>query len=50
MPARAAEGGWLGDAAVRTAHLGGLIDRDGLAVVPPGARDGDPVEILPLPR
>ncbi|MBF6383477.1 NTP transferase domain-containing protein [Nocardia farcinica] len=50
VPARAAEGGWLGDAAVRTAHLGGLIDRDGLAVVAPGARDGDPVEILPLPR
>ncbi|MGY1872905.1 NTP transferase domain-containing protein [Nocardia gipuzkoensis] len=49
VPARAAEeGGWVGDPAIRTAHLGGLIDRDGLVVVPPGAVDGATVEFLPL--
>ncbi|QIS15148.1 NTP transferase domain-containing protein [Nocardia arthritidis] len=49
VPARIApQGGWLGDPSIRTAHLGGLIDRDGLVVVPAGARDGDPVEFLPL--
>ncbi|RJO80054.1 molybdenum cofactor biosynthesis protein [Nocardia panacis] len=49
VPVRGApQGGWFGDPNIRTAHLGGLIDRDGLAVVPPDARDGDPVEFLPL--
>ncbi|MFI5539480.1 NTP transferase domain-containing protein [Nocardia sp. NPDC051900] len=49
VPARAAEeGGWIGDPVVRTAHLGGLIDRDGLVVVPPDAGDGAIVEFLPL--
>ncbi|MEU2043348.1 NTP transferase domain-containing protein [Nocardia niwae] len=49
VPARAAdEGGWVGDPAIRTAHLGGLVDRDGLVVVPPGAEDGAIVEFLPL--
>ncbi|MGW4330629.1 NTP transferase domain-containing protein [Nocardia sp. NPDC004573] len=51
VPARAAdEGGWIGDPAIRTAHLGGLVDRDGLVVVPPGAEDGAIVEFLPLRR
>ncbi|WP_216897778.1 NTP transferase domain-containing protein [Nocardia alni] len=50
VPARAAaEGGWLGDPNIRTAHLAGLLDRDGLAVVPAHAADGDLVEFLPLP-
>ncbi|MFR9751256.1 NTP transferase domain-containing protein [Nocardia sp. 004] len=49
VPARAtAEGGWIGDPAIRTAHLGGLIDRDGLVIVPPGAADDALVEFLPL--
>ncbi|MQY28325.1 NTP transferase domain-containing protein [Nocardia aurantia] len=43
------EGGWIADAGVRTNHLAGLLDRDGLVIVPPGAADGDPVEFLPLP-
>jgi molybdopterin biosynthesis enzyme/molybdopterin-guanine dinucleotide biosynthesis protein A len=49
VPARSADnGGWLGDADIRTAHLGGLIDRDGLVIVPAEAMDGDRVEFLPL--
>ncbi|MGW4636329.1 NTP transferase domain-containing protein [Nocardia sp. NPDC004415] len=49
-PARyAPEGGWLGEANVRTAHLAGLIDYDGLVLVGPDAADGDRVEFLPLP-
>ncbi|MEV4204221.1 NTP transferase domain-containing protein [Nocardia salmonicida] len=49
-PARyAPEGGWLGDPVVRTAHLAGLIDRDGLVIVPPNATDGATVEFIPLP-
>nr|WP_040791715.1 NTP transferase domain-containing protein [Nocardia paucivorans] len=55
VPARYAEdagptGGWIGDPAVRTAHLGGLLDRDGLVVVPSEATDGALVEFIPLPR
>ncbi|MBF6202527.1 MULTISPECIES: NTP transferase domain-containing protein [Nocardia] len=51
VPARAVdEGGWVGDPTVRTAHLGGLVDRDGLVVVPPDAVDGAIVEFLPLRR
>ncbi|WP_067860102.1 NTP transferase domain-containing protein [Nocardia shimofusensis] len=42
------EGGLIGDHSVRTAHLGGLIDRDVLVVVPADARDGDLVEFIPL--
>ncbi|WP_036504387.1 NTP transferase domain-containing protein [Nocardia aobensis] len=50
LPARAAEaGGWVADGHIRTAHLAGLLDRDGLVVVPAGAVDGEPVEYLPLP-
>ncbi|MBH0775684.1 NTP transferase domain-containing protein [Nocardia bovistercoris] len=50
VPARiAAEGGWTGDPHIRTAHLGGLVDRDGIVVVPSEARDGAIVEFLPLP-
>ncbi|GAB2726849.1 NTP transferase domain-containing protein [Nocardia thraciensis] len=50
VPARAVpEGGWLGDANVRTAHLAGLLNRDGLVIVPPDAVDGAHVEFLPLP-
>ncbi|WP_040797887.1 molybdopterin-binding protein, partial [Nocardia higoensis] len=44
------EGGLVGDHSIRTAHLGGLIDRDGLVVVPAEANDGDLVEFIPLPR
>ncbi|MFD6391972.1 NTP transferase domain-containing protein [Nocardia sp. NPDC060259] len=48
-PARhAPEGGYTGDTSVRTAHLAGLIDRDGLVIVPPEATDGTVVEFLPL--
>ncbi|MEV6214067.1 NTP transferase domain-containing protein [Nocardia sp. NPDC051833] len=43
------EGGWTADTSVRTAHLAGLIDRDGLVIVPPDATDGTIVEFLPLP-
>ncbi|ONM48106.1 NTP transferase domain-containing protein [Nocardia donostiensis] len=43
-------GGWTGDPAVRTAHLGGLLDRDGLVIVPAGAVDATKVEFLPVPR
>ncbi|MEV0297897.1 NTP transferase domain-containing protein [Nocardia sp. NPDC050710] len=50
VPARIApDGGWLGDPQIRTAHLGGLIDRDGLVIVPAEAVDGAIVEFLPLP-
>ncbi|MGM7645906.1 NTP transferase domain-containing protein [Nocardia sp. JW2] len=49
-PARYAPGGgWIGDPNIRTAHLAGLVDRDGLVVVAPSAEDGDLVEFLPLP-
>ncbi|MGW0048275.1 NTP transferase domain-containing protein [Nocardia cyriacigeorgica] len=43
------EGGWHGEPAVRTAHLGGLLGHDGMVVVPADARDGALVEFLPLP-
>lgn len=50
VPARIAPtGGWIGDPTVRTAHLGGLVDRDGLVVVPAEASDGISVEFLLLP-
>ena len=50
VPARAAEdGGWFGDPNIRTAHLAGLLGREGLVVVPAGATDGDQVEFLALP-
>ncbi|MEV6555297.1 NTP transferase domain-containing protein [Nocardia sp. NPDC051756] len=50
VPARfAPQGGWLGDPNIRTAHLGGLVDRDGLVIVPAAAADGATVEFLPLP-
>ncbi|WP_084484007.1 NTP transferase domain-containing protein [Nocardia anaemiae] len=49
VPARLAPyGGWLGDPQIRTTHLGGLVDRDGLVVVPDEAGDDDLVEFLPL--
>ncbi|MGW0180698.1 NTP transferase domain-containing protein [Nocardia sp. NPDC003345] len=49
VPARYADdGGWLGDAAIRTAHLGGLVDRDGLVVVPADAPDDTLVEFIRL--
>ncbi|MEV0359531.1 NTP transferase domain-containing protein [Nocardia sp. NPDC050697] len=51
VPARyAPEGGFRGDPAIRTAHLGGLVGRDGLVVVPAGAADGALVEFLTLSR
>ncbi|GGK45380.1 hypothetical protein GCM10011591_16230 [Nocardia camponoti] len=46
----APDGGFLGDPHLRTAHLAGLIDRDGLVVVRPDTPDGGTVEFLPLPR
>ncbi len=49
VPARLVPyGGWLGDPHIRTTHLGGLVDRDGLVIVPAEATDGDLVEFLPL--
>ncbi|TLG09532.1 molybdenum cofactor biosynthesis protein [Nocardia cyriacigeorgica] len=42
-------GGWRGEPAVRTAHLGGLLGHDGLVIVPADAPDGVLVEFLPLP-
>ncbi|MEV6339574.1 NTP transferase domain-containing protein [Nocardia vinacea] len=49
VPARLAPyGGWLGDPQIRTTHLGGLVDRDGLVIVPAEATDDDLVEFLPL--
>ncbi|MEE2034189.1 NTP transferase domain-containing protein [Rhodococcus chondri] len=51
LPARQLEDGrWLCDNAIRTAHLAGLIGRGAIAVVPPGATDDDPVELVPLPN
>nr|WP_276514775.1 NTP transferase domain-containing protein [Nocardia transvalensis] len=50
VPARAhPDGGWHGDLHIRTAHLAGLLNRDGLVIVPPDAPDGTQVEFLPLP-
>ncbi|WP_280437121.1 NTP transferase domain-containing protein [Nocardia carnea] len=52
VPARVAAdltGGLIGDPTVRTAHLGGLVDRDGVVVVPAGAPDGTPVEFIQVP-
>jgi molybdopterin biosynthesis enzyme len=46
----APEGGWIGDQQIRTSHLAGLLDRDGLVIVPAKATDGTLVEFLPLPR
>ncbi|MFC9894094.1 NTP transferase domain-containing protein [Nocardia sp. NPDC127579] len=49
LPARRAPfGGFLAEPHRSTAHLGGLIDRDGLVVVPAHATDGTPAEFLPL--
>ncbi|MEV6429371.1 NTP transferase domain-containing protein [Nocardia sp. NPDC051463] len=49
VPARIDQGGgWHGDAHFRTTHLGGLVDRDGVVIVPTEATDGDQVEFLPL--
>lgn len=49
VPARSApNGGWFGDTHIRTAHLGGLVERDGLVIVPADAADGATVEFLPL--
>ncbi|MFD3506469.1 NTP transferase domain-containing protein [Nocardia sp. NPDC058666] len=45
----APQGGYLGDPTIRTAHLAGLINRDGLVIVPPNATNGDLVEFLPIP-
>ncbi|NKY33972.1 molybdenum cofactor biosynthesis protein [Nocardia speluncae] len=53
VPARIATdpaGAWIGDTTVRTAHLGGLVDRDGVVVVPADASDGTPVEFIPVPH
>lgn len=53
VPARSATdpgGGWIGDPTIRTAHLGGLVDRDGLVIVPANAHDGTPVEFIPVPH
>ncbi|MFI1463477.1 NTP transferase domain-containing protein [Nocardia carnea] len=51
VPARSAtDGGWIGDPTIRTAHLGGLVDRDGVVIVPTDAHDGTLVEFIPAPR
>ncbi|MET7769661.1 NTP transferase domain-containing protein [Nocardia sp. NPDC005366] len=50
VPARIAPyGGWLGEPQMSTAHLGDLVDRDGLVLVPAQAADGVTAEFLPLP-
>ncbi|MGW0250018.1 NTP transferase domain-containing protein [Nocardia goodfellowii] len=45
---RAPFGGFLAEPHRSTAYLGGLIDRDGLVIVPAHATDATPVEFLPL--
>jgi molybdopterin biosynthesis enzyme len=47
--ARTADG-WVAETGVRTAHLGGLVAADAFAIVPTGARDGDLVEVVTVPR
>ncbi|MEV6770368.1 NTP transferase domain-containing protein [Nocardia sp. NPDC051030] len=42
------EGGWSADVHIRTNHLAGLLNRDGLVIVPAEAEDGALVEFLPL--
>lgn len=42
------DGGWIGDGHLRTAHLAGLLDRDGLVIVPPHAENDAVVEFIPL--
>lgn len=50
VPARAGtDGSLVGDTSVRTAHLGGMLGRDALCVVPPDATDGAIVELIRLP-
>ena len=46
---RMPDGTWTADVATRTAHLAGLVGRDGLAIVPPAAADGDLVELNLFP-
>ncbi len=41
---------WRADTEVRTAHLGHLVGRDALALVPAEITADEPVTILPLPR
>lgn len=51
LPARQlSDGQWWCDNSIRTAHLAGLIGRTAIAVVPPGAADGDRAELIPLPH
>jgi hypothetical protein len=47
--ARQADGTWLADTVVRTAHLAGLIGREALALLPPDPIDGQAVELFSLP-
>jgi len=46
---RQVDGTWRADTVVRTAHLGGLIGREALALLPPDPIDGQTVELLSLP-
>ncbi|MEU8898342.1 NTP transferase domain-containing protein [Nocardia sp. NPDC048505] len=49
LPARRGPfGGFLAEPHNSTAHLGSLIDRDGLVIVPAHATDGTQVEFLPM--
>ena len=46
---RTPHGEWVGSASTRTAHLAGMLGHDALAIVPPNAPPGAPVELIPLP-
>ncbi|NLU81964.1 NTP transferase domain-containing protein [Rhodococcus sp. HNM0569] len=50
LPARSTASGWAVDTSFSTAHLGALVGADALALVPPGATPGTPIELVPLPR
>jgi hypothetical protein len=43
------DGRWSADRGTRTAHPGGLIDRQALALIEPHTKSGDWIELLPLP-
>jgi hypothetical protein len=43
------DGRWSADRGTCTAHLGGLIDRQALALIESHTKYGDWIELLPLP-
>ncbi len=46
---RLTDGQWIGVSEFRTAHLAGLIDHDGLAIVEPHSTTADSVELIAFP-